>query len=522
VSEERRLAVSTAAFGAATALSRLAGLLREIVAASLLGSGAAASAFQIAFNVPNLVRSLVADTAISAAFVPVFVELRERGEEREAWRVAATVLWMAAIVLGALSALFVLLAPWLMPLFVLGNEHVSEELVVTLSRWLFPIIALLGMTGVVTGILNSYGIFGVPAMAPVAWNATIVAVLVLFAHDSSPEHAARVYAVGVLLATIVQFAIPLPLLGGHGYGLAFRLGWGNPHVRRVLRLMLPVTIGLGLINFNFTLDLAISTLEAGHTASDLNYAFRLFMLPQGLFSVAVSAVLFPELARVAARHDTAGFAARVSDGARTIVFLLLPAAAVSIVLAEPIVRLIYERGAFSASDTTHVSEALIAFSLGLVVNGLALLLTRGFFALQEPRVPTLVAAGNLVLNAVLDLALYKPFGAAGIALATSIVTLWNSVVLAYVLRRRVGHLHGRRVLRETLLIAVATALSAAAGWAAWRGVDLALGRSLAAQIVSVAAGLAAATAAYLEAGRLLALQDMAVVSLLADRLRGAR
>jgi putative peptidoglycan lipid II flippase len=134
VSEERRLAVSTAAFGAATALSRLAGLLREIVAASLLGSGAAASAFQIAFNVPNLVRSLVADTAISAAFVPVFVELRERGEEREAWRVAATVLWMAAIVLGALSALFVLLAPWLMPLFVLGNEHVSEELVVTLSR----------------------------------------------------------------------------------------------------------------------------------------------------------------------------------------------------------------------------------------------------------------------------------------------------------------------------------------------------------------------------------------------------
>jgi putative peptidoglycan lipid II flippase len=407
-----------------------------------------------------------------------------------------------------------------MPLFVFGDQNVSSDLVVSLSRWLFPIIALLGMTGVVTGILNSYEIFGVPAIAPVAWNATIVLALGLFAHGGTPRHAAHVYALGVLAATVVQFLIPLPLLGGRARGLAFTLSWGNPHVRRVLRLMLPVTLGLGLINFNFTLDLAIATLGSKHAASDLNYAFRLFMLPQGLFSVAVSAVLFPELARVAARGDLAGFAERVSEGARRIVFLLLPAAAASIVLAAPIVRLIYERGKFDASDTRHVAATLIAFSLGLVFNGLALLLTRAFFALQEPRVPTQVAAGNLVLNAVLDLALYRPFGAAGIALSTSIVTLWNAALLARLLRRRAGRLGGRAVARESLLIAVATALAAAAGYAVWLGLDALLGRSLPAQIVSVGAALAAAAAAYLEAGRLLALEELGFVAALVERLRG--
>src|SRR3954464_7915989 len=183
MSEQRRLAAPTAAFGAATAVSRVAGVVREIVAASFFGSSPALGAFLIAFNVPNLVRSLVADTAISAAFVPVFVELREQGREPEAWRVASIVLWLAAVVLGALSALFVLAAPWIMPLFVPGDQNIDPDLVVTLSRYLFPIIVILGMTGVVTGILNSYDIFGVPAMAPIAWNGIIILALVLFAGD---------------------------------------------------------------------------------------------------------------------------------------------------------------------------------------------------------------------------------------------------------------------------------------------------------------------------------------------------
>jgi putative peptidoglycan lipid II flippase len=513
--EQRRLAASTAAFGAATAVSRVAGVVREIVAASFFGSSPALGAFLIAFNVPNLVRSLVADSAISAAFVPVFAQLREEGREPEAWRVASIVLWLAAVVLGALSALFILIAPWLMPLFVPGHQNIDPDLVVSLSRWMFPIVAILGMTGVVTGILNSYEIFGVPAMAPIAWNAVIILALVL-----SP-HSAHAYAIGVLVATIVQFVIPLPLLRGHGQALVFSLAWQNPHVIRVLRLMVPVTIGLGLINFNLTLDLSVATLvPGGHADAYLNYAFRMFMLPQGLFSVAVSAVLFPRISRLAARGDLDGFATTFAAGARTIVFLLLPAAAVSIVLAEPITRVLFQHSNFTATDTHHVATTLIAFSLGLIGNGLALLLTRAFFALQLPQVPTRVAFANLFLNAILDLALYKPLGAAGIALSTAIVTSWNAGVLLVLLRRRIGYLHMTEVLGEGIRIVVATVYCAAASFGIWWPLDQLLGRSLPAQVVSVGLALAAGGGAYLAAGRILQLSDMEVLASLADRMRG--
>jgi putative peptidoglycan lipid II flippase len=517
MSEQRRLAASTAVFGAATAISRVAGVVREIVAARFFGASPALGAFLIAFNVPNLVRSLVADSAISAAFVPVFAHLREEGKEPEAWRVASIVLWLTAVVLGGLSALFVLIAPWLMPLFVPGNQNIDPNLVVELARWMFPIVAILGMTGVVTGILNSYEIFGLPALAPIAWNAVIIVALVAF------QGSAEAYAISVLVATIVQFAIPLPLLRGRGRGqhIIFSLAWRNPHVQRILRLMIPVTLGLGLINFNLTLDLAVATLvPGGHAVSYLNYAFRMFMLPQGLFSVAVSAVLFPRISRLAARGDMDSFSHTFAAGARTIVFLLLPSAAISIVLAEPITRVLFQHAKFTPTDTSEVAATLIAFSLGLVANGLALLLTRAFFALQMPQVPTRVAVGNLFLNAVLDLAFYKPFGAAGIALSTAVVTTWNALVLYVLLRRQVGTLHLAEVAGETARIVVATVYCTAAAFGVWWPLDQILGRSLPAQVVSVGLALSAGGAAYLAAGRILQLSDMAVLGSLADRLRG--
>ncbi|HUZ84068.1 MAG TPA: lipid II flippase MurJ, partial [Gaiellales bacterium] len=221
MSHERRLAASTASFGVATAASRVAGLVRDSAAAYFFGTSAAMSAFTIAFNIPNLVRALFGDSAIGGAFVPVFVGLREDGREREAWRVASILFWLAAVVLGAISALFVIVAPWLIPLLMAGQNNISSALVVELSRWLFPIVVLLGLSGIVTAVLNSYDIFGLPAFAPVAWNVVIVAVIVIFAHSI------RAYAIGVLAATVVQFLIPLPLLRRCGPGLAFRLTFGN-------------------------------------------------------------------------------------------------------------------------------------------------------------------------------------------------------------------------------------------------------------------------------------------------------
>jgi putative peptidoglycan lipid II flippase len=518
MADKRRLATSTAAFGAATAISRVAGLVRESVAAAVFGASAALSAFNVAYQLPNLVRAVVADNAISAAFVPVFVELREKGDEREAWRVAGMVFWTAAVVLGAISALFILLAPVFVPLLLLGTDNVSADLTVTLTRWLFPIVAVLGLTGVITGILNAERIFGVPAFAPVFWNLVIIAALAIFARDGSMEHKAQVYAMGVLAATIVQFLIPLPLLRGRGRGLAFEIGFGNPHVRRVLKLMLPVSLGLGLINVNLTLDTVIATYHSEGAAAQLGFAFRLFMLPQGLFSVAVSTVLFPELARAAAGREPGAVARIVNRGMRSILFLLFPAGVLSIVLAEPLVRLLFEHGQFSASSTDDVARALMAFSLGLVGNGFSLLLTRAFFSLQEPGVPTRVAVVSLALNLVLDIALLR-YGAAGIALATAIVTTFNAAALAILLRRRVGDLGAAEIYRHLTLTIVATAYCAAAAFGIWYPLDQLLGRSLPAQIVSLGAALAAAVAAYLAAARFLRLPEMSLIEDVVRRRR---
>jgi len=361
-------------------------------------------------------------------------------------------------------------------------------------------------------------IFGVPAFAPVVWNLVIILALVAFAREGSMEHRAEVYAVGVLAGTIIQFLIPLPLLRGRSRGLAFELGFGNPHVRRVLKLMLPVSIGLGLINVNLTLDTVIATYHSDGAAAQLGFAFRLFMLPQGLFSVAVTTVLFPELARAAAGREPGAVARILTQGMRSITFLLFPAAVLSIVLAEPLVRLLFEHGQFDAASTDDVARTLMAFSLGLVANGFSLLMTRAFFSMQEAGVPTKVAAVNLVLNAILDIALLR-FGAPGIALATAMVTTFNAAMLATLLRRRVGSLGGAEIVRHLGRTAVATAYCAAAAFGIWYPLDDLLGRSLPAQVVSLGAALAAGAAVYLAAATYLRLPEVGLIRSVLDRGR---
>src|SRR5947207_11101219 len=243
-----RLARSTALFSFATSLSRVAGLVREIFAASYFGVSGAMSAFTIAFQVPNLVRSLFADAAIQAAFVPVFTEQLERGNKREAFRLASTLIYLVTLVLTALTALFILVAPVLMPLFV--GSKVPQDLTVTLSQVLFPILVLLGTTGMVVGILNSYNRFGAFAISPFFWNVAIIVVLVALAPAFSGSDRIYAYAIGVLIGTAIQLAIPAWDLRHTPFRVLAVFDWRSSDVRRVLVLMLPVTISLGLINFN--------------------------------------------------------------------------------------------------------------------------------------------------------------------------------------------------------------------------------------------------------------------------------
>ncbi len=517
VGPARRLAVSTAIFGVATGLSRVLGLVREVVAAYYFGAAGKINAFTVAFQIPNLVRALVADAALSSAFVPVFSELLEKGERKRAWRVASTLFWLMLLGLGALTALFILIAPW-----VIAPFHTKDPGLATgLSRVLFPIVALLGVSGIVVGILNSYDHFTVPALSPVFWNLAIIVGLALgVPHAGTADGKLYVYAASILVATVIQVFLPMPWLRGRGGHLQLVLDWRDPAVRQVFKLMVPVTLGLGLINVNAVIDtfFASALIDPNLAPNAIQKAFLIYMLPQGMFSVAIATVLFPSLSRFAARGDFDQFRATVARGLRQIAFLLIPAAVVSAVLAEPIVRILFQRGHFHPAQTPVVAGALAAFSAGLVFNGAMLMLNRAFFSLQSNWIPTGVALGNLFLNAVLDFAFYR-VGTWGIPLATAVSNVVATIALVILLRRRLGPIGGTQIAASLAKIIFASALVAVVSYVVWSPLDSALGRSFPAQVVSLGAALAGGGGVYFAACRALRVREMQALLSLRGRFR---
>lgn len=497
----RRLAVNTAIFSAATGLSRIAGLIREVVASSYFGTSGAFSAFTIAFQLPNLVRSLFADAALSAAFVPVFMEHLEQGRKRDAARLASTLLLIIIAALGAITALFILTAGWVVPLFV-GDTFDAQltDLTVGLSRVLFPIVVLLGVNGLVVGIINSYEHFAIPAIAPLVWNVVIIVGLVVLRPLFDGDDELYAYAIGVLAGTTVQLLMSLPMLARVGFRFAWTFDWRDPRVGRVLRLMLPVCIGLGAINFSLLINSVLGSLVNEEAPRAIDAAFRIYMLPQGMFSVALATVLFPTLSRFAARRDLDGLRRSMASGVRQIALLLIPAAAFTVVLAEPITRLVYERGAFDAGSTELVSTALFWFSFSLPLAGINLLLTRSFFSLQKPWQPTAMAGLSLIVNAIVSFALYSPFGIGGIVIGTVAGNVAMTLGQAYTLRPLLhGSLEGRRTIVAALRMTAAAALLGLVAYGAWWWLDELLGDALLAQVVAIGAALTAGSAVYVAA-----------------------
>ena len=480
------------------------------------------NAFTVAFQLPNLVRALVADAALSGAFVPVFSELLESGDRKRAWRVASTLLWLTLLGLGALTALLILVAPLIIRPF--GDPGGDPALAVALARVLFPIVVLLGLSGILVGILNTYGQFAVPALTPVAWNLAIVAGLVLGVPRVDGTSAKLyVYAAAIVVGTVIQLLLPLPWLRGLDGRLSLVLDWRDPAVRRFFALMLPVTLTLGLVNVNAVIDTLFASrlIDPELAPAAINKAVRLYMLPQGLFSVAVATVLFPTISRLAARGDIDGFRRTLDSGLRQIAFLLVPAGCISAALAVPIVRIVYQRGAFDASDVDVVASCLAAFSLGLVFNGWMLMLTRGFYALQSNWLPTVIALANLALNAALDAVFYR-LGTWGIPLATSIVNIAAVAALLVLLARGVGLERPGETVRSLLRIALASALATGAAAAVHVGLDRALGHaSTGPQLAAVGVALATAVAVYFASCRALGVREMQTLLSLRRRASGA-
>jgi putative peptidoglycan lipid II flippase len=496
-----RVARNTAIFSIATAVSRVAGLVREVIAASFFGTRPPASAFTLAFQIPNLVSNLFANAALSAAFVPVFTELLQRGRRREAFRLASTIFWIILIVGGAAIAFFILAAGTIMPLFT-GSTFTAalDELTAGLSRVLFPTVLLIGLNGLLVGVLQSYDHFTIPAIAPAVWNLVIIVLLVVLHPHFASNDGIYAYAIAILVATGVQLAMVAGALGRIDFRLQPHIDWRDPRVRQVFVLMLPVTIGLGIVNLDQLINSVFGSFVSQEAPRAIDNAFRIYMLPQGMFSVAVATVLFPTLSRMATDRDVAAMRRAVGIGMRQINLLLIPAAAFMVVLATPITRLVFERGQFNPRSTELVSIALFWFAFSLPFGGLNLLLTRTFFAVRRPWIPTGLAALNIVVDIVVSIGLYKPLGIAGLIIGTVAA---NAVMTALQVHRlRIGfdgRLEGAQTTMITARILVASVLLGAVSWVVWYGLDGLLGRSLAAQIVSVGAAGAAGLLVYVRA-----------------------
>jgi putative peptidoglycan lipid II flippase len=496
----RSFARNTAIFSVLTGLSRIAGLLREVLAARYFGLGGPINAFTIAFYIPNVVRSLFADSALSAAFVPVFTELLEEDRKREAFRLASTLFMVMLAALGALCALFILGAGFIVPIFT-GDEfsHHLDDLAVGLSRVMFPIVVILGLNGLTVGILQAYDHFTIPALSPLVWNVVIMGFLIFSRPLFEGDAQMYAYALGILVATLVQFLMALPVLRTVGFRFEWSFDPRDPRVKQVFLLMLPVTLGLGLINFNVLANGVLGSYVSTQAPRAIDNAFRIYMLPQGMFSVAIATVLFPQLSRLAARRDLPGLRGSVDHGLRLIFLLLLPATAATLVLSEPITRLVFQRGAFNPSDTTLVATALFWFSFSLPFSGVNLLLTRTFFSLQRPWVVTYLSVANLIVNVgVSILFVVLGFGIGGIVAGTAIADIAMAAAQLHLLRRELeGRLHLRQTGEIVLGMVIAAVWFGIAAYVAWAALDWVFGRSLLGQMISVGVSLAVGAIAYI-------------------------
>ncbi len=435
--------------GGLTGISRILGFVRDLMIAAVLGAGAAADAFFVSFKLANLLRRLFAEGAFNAAFVPLFAKAHEGEGDEAARRFAEEALAVMTTVLLVVVLLALLAMPWLVRGLAPGFEVEGERygLAVELSRITFPYLMFISLAALFSGILNAIGRFAHAAFAPIILNLVLITTLLLASlHPLTPAHS---LAWGVFVAGILQLAWVAMAAKRNGMGLRLRLPRLTPRLKRLFKLMLPGAIGSGVYQINLVIDtLFASTLPVG-AVSYLFYADRLNQLPLGIIGIAIGTVILPLLARqLRGGQDNA--ANHTQNRAIEMGLLLtLPAAAALIVLAEPIIRVLFERGAFGPEATAATAAALLAFSLGLPAYVLIKVLVPAFFAREDTATPVKVAAVCLVANVGLILLLIGPLAHVGIALATALANALNVTFLALILHRR-GYLRMDEKLKRTL------------------------------------------------------------------------
>ncbi len=523
---------STLLVSALTLASRFLGLVREQLFAMLLGAGYYADAFVVAFRIPNLLRDLFAEGALSAAFVPTFAKVEKEQGREAAHQVANRVAGAILIVTGALTLLGILFAQPLS--FALASGYQAEpgklELTARLAQLMMPFLPVVSLAALTMGMLNARGRFSRPAIAPALFNLAAIGVGLGLKLAGAPAEVAVVgWAIGTLVGGVLQFGVQLPELFKDGYRFLPKLTglWRDESLRRIARLMAPATLGLAATQVNIFVNTQFASDQPGANAW-LNYAFRLMYLPIGIFGVAIATVTASSLAKRAAEKDLAGMKAALSQGLRHVAFLTVPSTVGLVVLAEPIIGLIYQHGRFTASDTDATAWALTGYAIGLYAYSGVKVAAPAFYALDRPRVPLIASACAVLVNLALNFAAHRWLGYWGMALGTSLGALANLLVLTLSFRVASRGVEGPGGLFAQLArVLAASALMGAAVYGALRGFDaLLVGRGIDSaafgpRLVRVLGGVGLGAAVYGLACKLLAIGEMDEV-LAAVRRRSAR
>lgn len=459
---------SAGVISAATMTSRLLGLIRDQVLAYLFGAGNAMDAFYVGFRIPNLMRDLFAEGAMSAAFVPTFTKRLTAEGRTQAWQLGNQLINALLIVTGLLVTIGIIFAA---PLVMLFAGHFNEvpgklELATTLTRIMLPFLSLVAIAAAFMGMLNSLQRFFTPALSPAMFNLAMIAsgfaLVPLMPSVGLPPIAGM--AIGALIGGVGQVVLQWPALHHAGYRYRPILNLRDPGLREILRLMGPGILGLAAVQINLLVNTILATGEGTGAVSWLSYAFRLMYLPIGLFGVSIATAALPTLSRQAARENPEEMRQTISNGLRLMFMLNVPATLGLVTLASPIVALIFERGSFTPADTAATAAALMCYAPGLLGYSTVKIAVPSFFALRDSRTPALISVGSVVLNVALNLLLIRLMGYRGLALGTAVAALVNAAALLYLLQRRLGGLEGPRIAMAFVKISVASTLMALAAF----------------------------------------------------------
>ena len=507
-----RLARSAGVFGLATIASRVLGLVRDQVLAFYFGAGDANDAFRVASRIPNLVRDLFAEGAMSAAFVPTFTrELTLHGRER-AWRLASSVINALLTVTGIIVIAGIVFAEPLVRLYAADFAEVPGklELTIYLTRISFPFLTMVAVAAALMGMLNSLGHFFVPALSPAMFNVAVIAMslsLIPFAPQLGIADI-TIVAIATLVGGLGQLLIQWPPLRREGFRYRAVLDLKDEGLHRVLLLMGPGTIGMAATQINVFVNTVLATGQGTGAVSWLDFAFRLMYLPIGLFGVSIATAAAPAISRMVATRDFARIRSTLANALGLMMFLNVPATVGLFILARPIVAVIFEHGEFTAADTMATAAALQYYAIGLVGYSIVRIISPTFYALQRSRVPVMASAGSVVVNVILNLALVRVMGYRGLALGTSITAIVNATVQLALLRREIHGLEGSRIAASLARIMAASAVMGAVTWGSQTTLEhLMPGDSLLLQIVRLLITISLSLAALAVSAQVLRIRE---------------